>query len=115
MVQTEHIDRVSIALKPDVYNTFRNLINMVSNILTEYVDNAIQSCLNHKIEIKTFDPDYQLQVEVTIDRNADTISITDGAAGIDTLDSKRAFEPAHIPLDNTGLNQFGTGVKTASV
>ena len=115
MMQTEHIDKVSIALKPNVYNPFRNLVNTVSNTLAEYVDNAVQSYLNHKTEIKTLDPDYQLQVEITIDRNADTISIIDNAAGIDTLNFKRAFEPAHIPLDNTGLNQFGMGMKTASV
>ena len=115
MMQTEHIDKVSIALKPNVYNTFRNLVNTVYNTLAEYVDNAVQSYLNHKAEIKAIDPDYQLQVEITIDRNTDTISIIDNAAGIDTLNFKRAFEPAHIPLDNTGLNQFGMGMKTASV
>lgn len=115
MMQTEHIDKVSIALKPNVYNTFRNLVNTVSNTLAEYVDNAVQSYLNHKAEIKAIDPNYQLQVEITIDRTNDTISIIDNAAGIDTLNFKRAFEPAHIPLDNTGLNQFGMGMKTASV
>ena len=114
-MQTEHIDKVSIALKPNVYNTFRNLVNTVSNTLAEYVDNAVQSYLNHKAEIKAIDPNYQLQVEITIDRTNDTISIIDNAAGIDTLNFKRAFEPAHIPLDNTGLNQFGMGMKTASV
>ena len=75
MMQTEHIDKVSIALKPNVYNTFRNLVNTVSNTLAEYVDNAVQSYLNHKAEIKAIDPNYQLQVEITIDRTTDTISI----------------------------------------
>lgn len=115
MIKTEHIERVSIALKPNVYNTFRNLVNTVSNTLAEYVDNAVQSYINHKVEIKALKPNFQLQVEITIDRNNDTISIIDNAAGIDTLNFKRAFEPAHIPLDNTGLNQFGMGMKTASV
>ena len=85
MMQTEYIDKVSIALKPNVYNTFRNLVNTVSNTLAEYVDNAVQSYLNHKAEIKAIDPNYQLQVEITIDRTNDTISIIDNAAGIDTL------------------------------
>lgn len=115
MMQTEYIEKVSIALKPNVYNTFRNLVNTVSNTLAEYVDNAVQSYLNHKDEIKTIDPNYQLQVKIIIDRANDMISIIDNAAGIDTLNFKRAFEPAHIPIDNTGLNQFGMGMKTASV
>ena len=115
MIQTEHIEKVSIALKPNVYNTFRNLVNTVSNTLAEYVDNAVQSYLNHKEELITIEPNFQLQVNIVIDRINDIICITDNAAGIDTVNFKRAFEPAHIPLDNTGLNQFGMGMKTASV
>ena len=38
----KQINTVSIALKPNVYSTFRNLNNTVSNTLGEYVDNAVQ-------------------------------------------------------------------------
>lgn len=44
----KQIERVSIALKPNVYSTFRNLNNTVSNTLGEYVDNAVQSYLDHR-------------------------------------------------------------------
>ena len=47
----KQIERVSIALKPNVYNTFRNLNNTVSNTLGEYVDNAVQSFIDHKKEL----------------------------------------------------------------
>ena len=114
-MQTENIEKVSIALRPNVYNTFRNLVNTVSNTLAEYVDNALQSYLNHKDTLLSIDSSYKLKVEITIDYTGGAISIIDNAAGIDVDNYKRAFEPAHIPLDNTGLNQFGMGMKTASV
>jgi len=39
----------------------------------------------------------------------------DNAAGIDEKNFLRAFEPANIPSDNTGLHEFGMGMKTASI
>ena len=47
----KQIERVSIALKPNVYNTFRNLHITVSNTQGEYVDNAGQSMSDHKKEL----------------------------------------------------------------
>jgi len=109
------IDNVSIALKPNVYNTFRNLVNTVPNTLGEYVDNAVQSFITHRDTIRKVEPDYRLVVEITIDFEARAIEIKDNGAGIDADNYIRAFEPAHIPLDDTGLNEFGMGMKTASV
>ena len=112
----KQIERVSIALKPSVYSTFRNLNNTVSNTLGEYVDNAVQSYLNHKNELYNTDgADYKLRVSISIDWEQRCIIICDNAAGIDASNYERAFEPAHIPLDDTGLNEFGMGMKTASV
>ena len=54
----EKIEKVSIALKPNVYNTFRNLVNTVSNTLGEYVDNAVQSFLDNKERIILVEPNY---------------------------------------------------------
>lgn len=110
----KQIERVSIALKPNVYNTFRNLNNTVSNTLGEYVDNAVQSFIDHKKELlETDGSNYKLKVHITIDWTNRSISICDNAAGIDAQNYERAFEPAHIPLDDTGLNEFGMGMKTA--
>lgn len=112
----KQIEKVSIALKPNVYRTFRNLNNTVSNTLGEYVDNAVQSYLNHKKELLNVDgPNYKLKISIFINWEDRNISICDNAAGIDAQNYERAFEPAHIPLDDTGLNEFGMGMKTASV
>lgn len=114
-MEQNKIERVSIALKPNVYNTFRNLVNTVSNTLGEYVDNAVQSFLDNKDQIAEVEPGYKLIVEIRVDWTERNITITDNAAGIGYKNYERAFEPAHIPQDNTGLNQFGMGMKTASV
>ena len=114
-MEMKQINKVSIALKPNVYSTFRNLNNTVSNTLGEYVDNAVQSFLNHKTELFDLESNYKLRIEISVDWENRTILISDNAAGIDAVNYQRAFEPAHIPLDDTGLNEFGMGMKTASV
>ena len=111
----KQINKVSIALQPSVYSTFRALNNTVSYTLGEYVDNAVQSYLNNKNCLLTIDPEYKLEIRITVDWTERTITIIDNAAGINTDDYEKAFRPAHIPLDATGLNEFGMGMKTASV
>lgn len=109
------IDKVSIALQPSVYSTFRALNNTVALTLSEYVDNAVQSYLYNKEQLVASHPDYKLSVRIHIDQQNDSIAIVDNAAGIDEKNYLRAFEPANIPRDATGLNEFGMGMKTASV
>jgi hypothetical protein len=111
----KHINKVSIALKPSVYSTFRALNNTVSHTFGEYVDNALQSYLNNKNALFAIDSNYKLEIRITVDWTKRTITIIDNAAGINAENYERAFEPAHIPLDATGLNEFGMGMKTASV
>lgn len=109
------IEKVSIALQPNVYSTFRALNNTVSFALGEYVDNSLQSYLNNKDILHKIEPNYKLEVRINIDWEKRTITIIDNAAGINTKSYQKAFEPAHIPIDKTGLNEFGMGMKTASV
>lgn len=109
------MNRVSIALKPKVYTTFRSLYNTVANTLAEFVDNAVQSYLDNAKRLNSAEKDYKLRVVINIDWENNTITISDNAAGISKTNYQRAFEPAHVPFDVTGLNEFGMGMKTASV
>jgi hypothetical protein len=109
------IESVSIALQPSVYNTFRALNNTVALTLSEYVDNSVQSYLDNKERLIENEKDYILRVSIEVDHNYNQILIKDNAAGIDFINYKRAFEPANIPLDNSKLNEFGMGMKTASI
>ena len=61
------ISQVSIALKPNVYTTFRDLPNTLSNTLGEYVDNAVQSYFDNKERLKSCEPNYKLQIYIIMD------------------------------------------------
>lgn len=110
-----NIDKVSIELKPGVYNQFRNLNNKVWFAISEFVDNAVQSYLNNKNRLLKSHCEYQFRVVITVDWEKKEMSIWDNAAGIDSKNFTRAFEPANIPINNTGLNEFGMGMKTAAI
>lgn len=109
------INKVSIALQPSVYRTFRALNNTVALTLSEYVDNSVQSYIDNKLALHQNDSSYKFHVSVNVDHINGHIIISDNAAGIDYNNYLRAFQPANIPLDNTSLNEFGMGMKTASV
>ena len=110
------INTVSIKIQTGVYGQFRNLNNKVWFALAEYVDNAVQSFENNKARLqKANKGKYQFEVRIDIDWEKDFIKIWDNAAGIDNKNFIRAFEPANIPIDNTGLHEFGMGMKTASI
>lgn len=110
------IETVSIKIQTGVYGQFRNLNNKVWFALGEFVDNAVQSFENNKAAlIKAHNGQYQFEVKINIDWENDFIKIYDNAAGIDASNFQRAFEPANIPVDNTGLHEFGMGMKTASI
>lgn len=110
------VETVSIKIQTGVYGQFRNLNNKVWFALGEYVDNAVQSFENNKDVLKkAHNGKYQFEVRINIDWESNIIKIYDNAAGIDTKNFQRAFEPANIPIDNTGLHEFGMGMKTASI
>lgn len=110
------LETISIKIKTGVYGQFRNLNNKVWFALAEYVDNAVQSFENNKKELRKINGNkYQFEVKINIDWEKDEIKIFDNAGGIDTKNFIRAFEPANIPIDNSGLHEFGMGMKTASI
>ncbi|MBB5396703.1 ATP-binding protein [Mucilaginibacter sp. AK015] len=110
------INSVSIKFKPGTYSVFRNLQNKVWYAIGEYVDNAVQSYENNKTAlIAVHGDDYQFMVDIDINWEQSYIRIFDNAGGINQENFPRAFEPANIPLDNTGLHEFGMGMKTASI
>jgi hypothetical protein len=84
--------------------------------LAEFVDNAVQSYLANKERLEAVHgPDFRLQVGIVIESVAPTrIVIRDNAAGIASKDFPRAFRPAAIPPDRTGLSEFGMGMKSAA-
>lgn len=83
--------------------------------LAEFVDNAIQSSLDKHQQLKTLHgEEYRLHVNIRFEPQENRISILDNAAGISATDYQRAFRPAEIPPDASGLSEFGMGMKSAA-
>lgn len=108
-------DKVSIATKPLVYSAFRYLNHKAWNALAEYVDNSIQSYMDHRALLQHINPNGKLTVKINIDTSEDRIEVIDNAFGIEAVNFERAFELANIPLDASGLNEFGMGMKVSSI
>jgi len=109
-------DNVSIKIQTGVYGQFRNLNNKPWYALAEFVDNSVQSYENNKAKFKRiYGENYSLEIRININKDEDVITIKDNAAGIGLDNYYRAFEPAHIPIDNTGLHEYGMGMKTAAI
>ena len=96
----------SIKFGPAMYTVFRNIPNSPWNALCEFVDNSIQACLDSK-------SDKQFNIDITITDNS--ITVTDNGPGFSEDDLKSGLEPARIPKDRDQLNEFGMGMKLASL
>ena len=83
--------------------------------LAEFVDNAIQSYLNNELKLKKLHgDDFQLEVIIEINEPENKITIRDNAGGIEESNYARAFRAAEIPVNTSGLSEFGMGMKSAS-
>jgi hypothetical protein len=107
-------DRASIYIRPRVgmYAAFARLNYKPWFALAEFVDNSIQSFLQHRDALVAAGHDGPLVIDVNLDDNE--ISITDRAGGIAWRDFPRAFSPAAPPDDASGLSEFGLGMKAAA-
>jgi hypothetical protein len=79
--------------------------------LAEFVDNSIQSSINNR---ENLNEDHKLRVDIIFDTASNIITIKDNAGGISSEDYQRAFRPAEIPPNASGLSEFGMGMKSAA-
>lgn len=107
-----------IEIRPEVtmLSVLRHLNYKAWFALAEFIDNALQSYLVNRSALEALHgTDFRLIVDVRLDTNAPgQIVVTDNAAGISTADFPRAFRPAHVPTDRSGLSEFGIGMKSAA-
>jgi hypothetical protein len=84
--------------------------------LAEFVDNSLQSFLAHRSELQNIHgEDVKLKVEIEFDPSPPgRVVVRDNAAGIAGSDYARAFKAAEIPPDQSGLSEFGMGMKSAA-
>lgn len=111
-----HRPTVDITPGVSVLAVLRHLNYKPWYALAEFVDNSIQSFLTRR---NALDDVHQgnapLRVEIDMDStDPPRIVIRDNAAGIAESDYGRAFRPAAVPPDRSGLAEFGMGMKSAA-
>ena len=110
---SEHKKYTSIKLNASVYNTYKTRPNTIPHALGEFIDNAIGSYQQNKERLIENEPNYKLHIDINIEwveKKTTKITIRDTAAGISEHAYLTAFEPAHKPDDDKGLNEFITGL-----
>ena len=115
-VKTSKKERINIRPGVSILSVLRHLNYKPWFAMAEFVDNSVESYLRHKNELeKAEGPDFQLKVSITVEPGeAGRIIVRDNATGIQESEYARAFRPAEIPPNRTGLAEFGMGMKSAA-
>ena len=110
------VTKVDIRPGVSVLAVLRHLNYRPWYALSEFVDNSVQSFSEHREELRRVEgQSLKLRVDIDLDSaSPPRISIRDNAAGISEPEYVRAFRPAAIPPDRTGLAEFGMGMKSAA-
>jgi hypothetical protein len=116
MSKSQSLHKVNIRPSVSVLSVLKHLNYKPWFALAEFVDNAIQSSFNNEKQLRAVaGKNYKLRVEIEINPDAGgQIIVRDNAAGIALADFPRAFRPADIPPDRSGLCEFGMGMKSAA-
>ena len=104
----------TINIRPGVgYLSILSAINYTPYHATaEFVDNSIQSYLDNKAKLRKLHSNYKLKIDIYV--SGAVIEVKDNAAGINKENYERAFQAAMRPKKQTGLSEFGMGMKTAA-
>lgn len=114
-MSSDALETVNIRPGVSVLSVLRHLNYKPWYALGEFVDNAVQSALDHWDELQRIHNNaYKLVVRIDLDPTDDgKITVRDNAAGIAVQDYQRAFRTAEIPPNRKGLSEFGMGMKSA--
>lgn len=108
-------NKVSIRPQVTMLSVLKHIEYETWFALAEFIDNAIDSYVKNISALQKIEGDnFVLDVKVEINEPENRITIRDNAGGIGELDYSRAFRAAEIPPDNSGLSEFGMGMKSAS-
>ena len=107
--------KISIQFKSTAYRMLKKMPGKLWFIFGEFIDNSISSYLQNREELERINgKNFKLIIELSFDDD-DEIRITDNAAGIDHKNWLRALQPGDIPEDDSGMNEFGMGMKYSAV
>lgn len=114
--QVTPLGKVNIRPEVTILSVLRHLNYRPWFALAEFVDNSLQSYTSNRDNLsanRTEGTGLIVEIEITVDA-PNRIVIRDNAAGILLADFPRAFRPAHVPPDTSGLSEFGMGMKSAA-
>lgn len=113
--ESSPIGQVGILPNSSILSVLAHLNYKAWYATAEFVDNSIQSYFENRERLCALHgSDFKLRLRVWLDQHNKLIEITDNAAGISGAEFPRAFKPAEVPLDRSGLSEFGMGMKTAA-
>jgi Histidine kinase-, DNA gyrase B-, and HSP90-like ATPase len=109
-------DSINIRPGVSILSVLRHLNYKPWFAMAEFVDNSLQSYLTHAEALRRLEGEsYRLRVVIEPDvADRGRLTIRDNAAGIYEGEYPRAFRPAEVPPDRTGLAEFGMGMKSAA-
>lgn len=113
---TQPLTRVNIRPGVGILSVLRHLNYKPWFAMAEFVDNSLQSYTGNRDAPRRLHGDgFRLKVEIELDRSDELrIKIRDNATGIASSEYARAFRPAELPPETTGLAEFGMGMKSAA-
>jgi hypothetical protein len=111
-----NLDLVNIRPGVGILSVLRHLNYKPWFAMAEFVDNSLQSYFQHRDALERLHGEgFRLRVDIELDRSDEMrIKIRDNAAGIGKSEYKRAFRPAALPPERSGLAEFGMGMKSAA-
>ena len=113
MAKQQNANRINIRPEVSILSVLRHLNYKPWFALAEFVDNSLQSFLANRAALGGTSA--HLKVEIELDpEQPGRITVRDNAAGIAEADFARAFKPAEVPPNRTGLSEFGMGMKSAA-
>lgn len=115
-MMTDSAESINIRPGVSMLSVLRHLNYKPWFALAEFVDNSLQSFLTYRNELERVEGvGFRLQVTIELEpTDGGRLTIRDNAAGIHQADYPRAFRPAQVPPDRSGLSEFGMGMKSAA-
>lgn len=114
--KSEESDVFELNIQPaaSILNVFSRLSYKPWYAIAEFVDNSTQSYISHAEELNAAPGFDKLIVWVKYDANANTLTITDNAYGMEMERFRDAILLDSRNSQQTGRNEFGMGLKTAA-
>jgi hypothetical protein len=106
-------ERINIRPGVSILSVLKHLNYRPWYAMAEFVDNSLQSFLDYREDLQKVGVS-TVSVAIELDEDGRRVTVRDNAAGIHEKDYARAFRPAEIPPDRSGLAEFGMGLKSAS-